>query len=137
VQRYYPAPQHNFLENAPICATTLLFILLLSQANYCILAIADFFLYSGSSASSSSASSSSASDYYARNFYDGPFENKMTRREAALILGVRESASPERIKSAHRTLLIQNHPDTGGSTFLATKINEAKELLMSGKRERD
>jgi hypothetical protein len=106
-------------------------LILLSEANYCILVIADFPLDSGDS----SASSSSASDYYARNFYDGPFENKMTRREAALILGVRESALPERIKSAHRTLLIQNHPDTGGSTFLATKINEAKELLMSGKRE--
>ena len=59
----------------------------------------------------------------------------MTRREAALILGVRESASPERIKNAHRNLLIQNHPDTGGSTFISTKINEAKEMLESGKRE--
>jgi len=68
-----------------------------------------------------------------RNFYDGPFEDKMTRREAALILGVRESASTDRIRNAHRKLLILNHPDTGGSTFLATKINEAKELLLGGK----
>ncbi|OQS06127.1 hypothetical protein THRCLA_20434 [Thraustotheca clavata] len=68
-----------------------------------------------------------------RNFYDGPFEDKMTRREAALILGVRESASPDRIRNAHRKLLIANHPDTGGSTFLSTKINEAKELLLGGK----
>jgi DnaJ family protein C protein 19 len=67
-----------------------------------------------------------------RNFYDGPFEDKMTRREAALILGVRESASEERIRNAHRKLLILNHPDTGGSTFLATKINQAKEMLLSG-----
>ncbi|KAL4174177.1 hypothetical protein KRP22_006117 [Phytophthora ramorum] len=68
-----------------------------------------------------------------RNFYDGPFEDKMTRREAALILGVRESASEERIRNAHRKLLILNHPDTGGSTFLATKINQAKEMLLGGK----
>ena len=39
--------------------------------------------------------------FFARRFYDGPFESKMTRREAALILGVRESASPERIKEVH------------------------------------
>ncbi|KDO33334.1 hypothetical protein SPRG_02142 [Saprolegnia parasitica CBS 223.65] len=68
-----------------------------------------------------------------RNFYDGPFEDKMTRREAALILGVRENASPDRIRNAHRKLLISNHPDTGGSTFLSTKINEAKEMLLNGK----
>ncbi|OQR91727.1 hypothetical protein ACHHYP_04444 [Achlya hypogyna] len=68
-----------------------------------------------------------------RNFYDGPFEDKMTRREAALILGVRENANPDRIRNAHRKLLIANHPDTGGSTFLSTKINEAKEMLLNGK----
>ena len=66
-------------------------------------------------------------------FYEGGFEDKMTRREAALILGVRESSTPKRIKDAHRKLLILNHPDTGGSTYLAGKLNEAKELLLKGK----
>eukprot|EP00522_Entomoneis_paludosa_P013857 CAMPEP_0172447866 /NCGR_PEP_ID=MMETSP1065-20121228/7039_1 /TAXON_ID=265537 /ORGANISM="Amphiprora paludosa, Strain CCMP125" /LENGTH=274 /DNA_ID=CAMNT_0013199237 /DNA_START=22 /DNA_END=846 /DNA_ORIENTATION=- len=66
-------------------------------------------------------------------YYEGGFEDSMTRREAALILGVRESSPASRIKDAHRKLLILNHPDTGGSTYMAGKINEAKELLMKGK----
>ena len=71
--------------------------------------------------------------FFARNFYDGGFEDKMTKREAALILGVRESAKIERIKDAHRKILLLNHPDRGGSAFIAAKVNEAKDLLMKGK----
>lgn len=60
----------------------------------------------------------------------GPFEDPMTRREAALILGVRESTEENKILSAHKRLMLMNHPDNGGSTYLATKINEAKTLLL-------
>jgi hypothetical protein len=68
-------------------------------------------------------------------YYEGGFEETMTRREAALILGVRESSTAKRIKEAHRKLLILNHPDTGGSTYMSGKINEAKELLLKGRKQ--
>jgi DnaJ family protein C protein 19 len=60
----------------------------------------------------------------------GPFESPMNRREAALILGVRESAPEDKIVAAHRRLMLLNHPDNGGSNYLAMKVNEAKELLL-------
>jgi len=59
----------------------------------------------------------------------GGFLPDMTRREAALILGVREAAAAERVRAAHRKLMIANHPDAGGSPYLASKVNEAKEML--------
>lgn len=62
--------------------------------------------------------------------YKGPFENPMNRREAALILGVRESSQEDKILSAHKRLMLLNHPDNGGSTYLATKVNEAKGVLL-------
>lgn len=73
------------------------------------------------------------STWFAKSFYDGGFEDKMTKREAALILGIRESASVDRIKESYRKLLPLNHPDKGGSAYIATKINEAKDLLLKGK----
>jgi hypothetical protein len=76
----------------------------------------------------------STNTWFARNFYDGGFEEKMTKREAALILGLRESASADRIKETHRKILLINHPDRGGSVYLAAKINEAKDLLLKGKQ---
>ena len=68
-----------------------------------------------------------------RKFYDGGFESEMTRREAALILGVRESAAKDKVMAAHRKVMIANHPDAGGSDYIATKINEAKAKLLGGR----
>ena len=54
----------------------------------------------------------------------------MNRREAALVLSIRESSTRSEIKDAHKRLMMLNHPDSGGSNYIASKINESKELLM-------
>ncbi|KAG2384359.1 Chaperone DnaJ-domain containing protein [Vigna angularis] len=65
-----------------------------------------------------------------RRFYDGGFQPTMTRREASLILGIRESATADKVKEAHRRVMVANHPDAGGSHYLASKINEAKDVML-------
>ncbi|MEL6361873.1 MAG: DnaJ domain-containing protein [Pseudomonadota bacterium] len=54
----------------------------------------------------------------------------MDLEEARSVLGIAEGASRSEIKSAHRTLISQLHPDKGGTDYLASKINEARDLLI-------
>ena len=66
-------------------------------------------------------------------YYRGGFEPTMTRREASRILGVSPSSNSQTISEAHRRLMLKNHPDKGGSPFIASKINDAKTMLLEHK----
>jgi DnaJ-like protein len=57
----------------------------------------------------------------------------MSRTEALKVLGLQEGASDDEIRAAHRRLIVQNHPDKGGTSYLASKINEAKDVLLRGR----
>jgi len=61
-----------------------------------------------------------------------PGTSAMSEEEAYQVLGLAPGASAAEIRAAHRRLMKLVHPDQGGSTFLAAKINQAKDKLLGG-----
>jgi len=78
--------------------------------------------------------------YLTQRFPDESFDNQqpysesssqMLRAEALSILGLEGEPDSEAIVNAHRHLMQKLHPDRGGNDYLAAKINQAKEILLS------
>ncbi|MER9966340.1 DnaJ domain-containing protein [Mesorhizobium sp. M0060] len=60
-----------------------------------------------------------------------PSSGAMTKEEAYKILGLEAGAAAADVRKAHRRLMQRLHPDIGGTSFLAARINEAKDVLLS------
>ncbi len=72
------------------------------------------------------AASEAAGEAEAPRAAGGP----LSRAEAYAILGLADGASEEQIREAHRRLMRSAHPDKGGSDWLASRINEARDVLL-------
>ena len=59
----------------------------------------------------------------------------MSRREAQLLLGMKTAEVDDKkaVMTAYKVMMSINHPDKGGSQYIATKINEARDHLVRGK----
>ena len=55
----------------------------------------------------------------------------MTVAEARDVLGVDAAASREEIETAYRDLIVKNHPDHGGTDWIAAQLNQARDILLN------
>jgi hypothetical protein len=54
----------------------------------------------------------------------------MSAKEAYQVLGLPQGADAQEVARAHRVLMKKLHPDHGGSTSLAARVNQAKDVLL-------
>jgi DnaJ family protein C protein 19 len=66
--------------------------------------------------------------YYGKRYITVP--GTMGKPEAAKLLGLTSDATSEAVVDAHRRLIAKVHPDTGGSAELASRINQARDVLL-------
>lgn len=65
----------------------------------------------------------------------GGFNGKMDKKEAAQILGLRETAlTRAKVKEAHRRMMIANHPDRGGAPYLASSKSSMRTCANTASR---
>jgi DnaJ homolog subfamily C member 19 len=64
----------------------------------------------------------------------GRSSGAMTVDEAWQVLGLQPGADADAIRAAHRRLMRGAHPDSGGSDWLAARINQARDLLLAMQR---
>ena len=65
-----------------------------------------------------------------KNGYQAPVGSKMSVADAYQVLGLKPPVAKEEIILAHKKLMQKMHPDRGGSDYLASQINLAKDLLL-------
>lgn len=58
----------------------------------------------------------------------------MSQEEAYQVLGLEPGAAEAAIRQTHRALMKKLHPDQGGSTYLASRVNQAKDVLLNRHR---
>lgn len=63
-----------------------------------------------------------------------PQRGRMSEQEAYEILGLQPGAPTDEVRRAHRSLMKRLHPDQGGSTYLASRVNQAKDVLVDRHR---
>ena len=54
----------------------------------------------------------------------------MSRAEALEVLGLEDGVGVDEIEAAYKTLIVKNHPDQGGTDWLAARLNEARDVLL-------
>lgn len=62
---------------------------------------------------------------------DKAVSQPMTVAEARDVLGVDGAASREEIETAYRDLIVKNHPDHGGTDWIAAQLNQARDILLN------